>query len=95
MTTVTITIQTADETLVRIGSRVLEFLSTNSAGNGNKSEKKVERKSHAGNGMEAEVKTEAIELLKQGVTTEAVSKKTGLPMPKVRAYKAHITMGTY
>lgn len=88
MTTVTITIQTADETLVRIGSSVLALLSLNST-------KKVVTKGRENGKNNTEGKTEAIELLKQGVATEEVAKKTGLSMPKVRAYKAHITMGTY
>lgn len=92
MATVTITIQTGDDTLVKIGSRILALLG---GGNGIKAEK------HGyGNGSVAEaeketIKSKAIELLKEGLTNLEVSQETGLPLKVVSAYKAHITMGTY
>lgn len=43
----------------------------------------------------AATKQRAIQLLKEGKSTEEVARLTNLCVPTVRAYKAHITMGTY
>ncbi len=40
-------------------------------------------------------KQQAIQLLKAGRSVDEVVKTTGLKKPTIRAYKAHLTMGTY
>lgn len=40
-------------------------------------------------------KQKAIELLKKGRPYEEITKETGFSMAQIRAFKAHITMGTY
>jgi DNA-binding NarL/FixJ family response regulator len=46
-------------------------------------------------GQGGNIKNSAIQLLNSGISTEEVAKATGLKESTVRAYKAHLTMGTY
>lgn len=49
----------------------------------------------AASGLTIDAKAQAVKMLKAGYATEAITVKTGLRAPVIRAYKAHITMGTY
>lgn len=41
------------------------------------------------------IRENAVRLLKQGKDPQDVAKELGVSVHKIRAYKAHITMGTY
>lgn len=90
-----ISIETEDAVLTEISKSVLNYLAgRDGRGSGNtivpsKSSKTSKVKPNDG------AKKEAVELLKKGKTVDEVAATTGLRKPVVRAYKAHITMGTY
>lgn len=99
MAEVSINIKTEDKTLLEIGRDVLDYLKCRP---GVKvcpaaSSEQVPSVSLKVNQVKVddEKKKEAVRLLKSGVDFKTAAAKTGLSPNVVRAYKAHITMGTY
>ncbi|MBI5327001.1 MAG: hypothetical protein HZB80_01735 [Deltaproteobacteria bacterium] len=92
MAEVNITIKTEDKTLLELGNRVLDYLA---ARDNNMATSPAPGVKVNQNKVDDEKKKEAVRLLKSGMDANTAAAKTGLSPNVVRAYKAHITMGTY
>lgn len=88
-----LTIKTHDEVFFKKIFRTLSAIGGN--GNGNALKIETEKKNSGYSDDYIEKKKLAISLLKNEKSCEEIARLTGFTLQQVRAFKAHLNMGTY